>query len=95
MLYKTCQINFTKNLGRITDELARDLQGGENENMMNVKQLRDILLGEKMYHSKIWLWGLQDERVGYQMISLANLTDEEITEKDKKKNPNLQSYEEL
>lgn len=68
MLYKTCKINFTKNLGRITDELAKDLNNGSSENTISIKLLRDILLGEQQNHSKIWLWGLKDERCGQKMI---------------------------
>ena len=64
MLFKTCKINFSQNIGRITDGLSRDLSDGSGEKRINIKLLRDCILGKKQNHSQVWLWGLKDERVG-------------------------------
>lgn len=44
--------------------------------MINVKQLRDVILGEQQNHNKVWLWGLRDERVGSAVISNKGSADE-------------------
>lgn len=64
MLFKTCKINFSEQMGRTIDNLQRDLNDGSGKNMINLKLLRDCILGKQQNHSKIWIWGLKDERVG-------------------------------
>jgi hypothetical protein len=69
MLFKTCKINFSENIGRIIDGLQKDLEPKVGSKMINIKKLRDLILGEKLNHNKVWLWGLEDERVGCHLES--------------------------
>jgi hypothetical protein len=47
MLFKTCKINFSEQMGRTIDNLQRDLNDGSGKNMINLKLLRDCILGKQ------------------------------------------------
>lgn len=71
LLFKTCRINFSQTLGRITDDIANYLcpektkSQNDSQKRISIKLLRDLILDEHQSHQKVWLWGLKDERVGF------------------------------
>lgn len=62
-LFEQINLTFTENIGMAIDQLQVDLQSDENPNLISLKELRDLIIGERTNTSRVFGWGLQDERL--------------------------------
>lgn len=85
-------MNFNESISLTLDKLKNDLVGSNEENMLNLKELRDQILGYRVNTNCVFGWGLKDERLCVQPPSnsdkarrymrckvLGDLTNKQIT----------------
>jgi len=56
-------MNFNESISLTLDKLKNDLVGSNEENMLNLKELRDQILGYRVNTNCVFGWGLKDERL--------------------------------
>ena len=63
LLFHEVQLPFSENVGMATDRLQRALANPDDESMINLKELRDLIVGQRTNHGVVFAWGLDDERL--------------------------------
>ena len=64
--FNELRLHFSEALSMTLDRLQKDLAGGganDDLNYINLKELRDQILGERMNTNIVFGWGLDDERL--------------------------------
>ena len=56
-------LNFSDNLSMTLDRLQTDIAGTADKTYINLKELRDQIIGERINTNVVFGWGLNDERL--------------------------------
>ena len=64
LLFKDCKLPYSSEIGMAIDALQKELASPDDENLINLKELRDLIVGERTNHGIVFVWGLDDERLG-------------------------------
>ena len=83
LLFKDCKLPYSDNIGMSIDALQKELASPDDENLINLKELRDLIVGKRTNHGIVFAWGLNDERLGTDTNSRKKQTDREHFEKPK------------
>lgn len=62
-LFSDLQLNFTENLNMTLEKLNSDLSLTDDRDYINLKELRDQIVGERINTNVVFGWGLNDERL--------------------------------
>ena len=62
-LFSELHLNFSEDLSMTLDRLQNDLAGSSDKSFINLKELRDQIIGERINTNVVFGWGLNDERL--------------------------------
>jgi len=69
LIFKKSLMQYSKNLAVDCERLYKDLAPLDNEKgMINIKELRDQLIGRRGQNGMLFIWGLKDVRTGHSPI---------------------------